>query len=49
MRRKGLLSVVLSVAMVLGSSSPAFAAGQMPSIEVTGSTKAVVSVRMTVL
>ena len=43
MRRKGLLSVVLSVAMVLGSSSPAFAAGQMPSIEVTGSTKAVVS------
>ena len=35
MRRKALLSVMLSVVMILGSASPAFAAGQMPSSELT--------------
>ena len=35
MRRKVVLSVVLSAAMVLGSAFPVSAAGQMPSNEVT--------------
>ena len=40
MKRKALLSIILSTAMILGSVSPAFAAGQMPSDEVTVSTEA---------
>ena len=43
MRREALLSVLLSVAMILGSASPAFAAGQMPSSEVTADMEASVS------
>ena len=40
MRRKAFLSVILSVAMILGSVSPAFAAGEVPSDEVAVSTEA---------
>ena len=40
MRRKALLSVILSAAMILGSVSPAFAAGQIPSDELAASTEA---------
>ena len=39
MGRKALLSVILSAAMILGSASPAFAAGQLSSDEVTASTE----------
>lgn len=35
MRRKAVVSVLLSVVMILGSAFPAFAAGQMPSSEVS--------------
>ena len=35
MKRKALLSVMLSVAMIMGSATPAFAAGQVPSNEET--------------
>ena len=34
MRRKALLSIILSAVMILGSVSPAFAAGEIPSDEV---------------
>ena len=40
MRRKALLSIILSAAMILGSVSPAFAAGQIPSDELAVSTEA---------
>ena len=40
MRRKALLSVLLSVVMILGSASPAFAAGQMPTSEVSADMEA---------
>ena len=40
MRRKALLSVILSAVMILGSVSPAFAAGEMPSDEMAVSSEA---------
>ena len=43
MRKKALLSVVLSAVMVLGTSSPALAAGQVPASEVTAGVEASVS------
>ena len=43
MRKKALLSVVLSAVMVLGTSSPALAAGQVPASEVTAGMEASVS------
>ena len=43
MRRKVVLSVVLSAAMVLGSAFPVSAAGQMPSNEVTAGIETTVS------
>ena len=43
MKRKALLSVILSAAMILGSVSPAFAEGQMSSDEVSVSAEETVS------
>ena len=43
MRRKALLSIILSAGMILGSASSAFAAGQMPSNEVTSNMEVYVS------
>ena len=40
MKRKALLSVVLSAVMIIGSVSPAFAAGQVSSNELTAQIEA---------